>query len=279
MRCTTIRMPHRDHPASHLHYSIILTVVFLVCSTLCYTYSFFAVLPVAFSKAEPITVQINGLAQPPGFSPALLTVHINETVVFINHAFPARSYTLKADDGSFSSPPIPTGGQWAITFHAPGSHTYRDTSSAQTMVGELLVVDKSIQLLPTPNPFVEATVIALIKNGQSPPNTIIIATHKHSTSTSGSLIPLIILVIGISVSITLLAILGIIYYRRYQQRAIVANEDMVEQEKSERIQHIRATIDTLKKKIQVQAHSLRMKKNGDDEDEDEDEVDGEDDDD
>lgn len=270
---------------SHFHYSTIIASVFLTCSTLFYAYSFSFpdALAAAFSEEEIVTVQINGQAQPPGFSPAFLTLNVNETVMFINHAFPARSYTLTADDGSFSSPPIPPGGQWTITFHSPGSHTYRGTSATQTMVGELLVVDKSVHLLATPDPFVEATVVALIKNGQNPPDTIIIATRKHlATSSSGSLIPLIILIIGISVSITLLSILGIVYYRRYRQRTIVTDEDLLKPEDdidneddatSKHIQQVRTIIANLKKKVQTY-YPFKARASSDDEDDDDDDDDG-----
>ena len=268
MRCIHVCEAHRRFITSHFHYSIIIASVFLASSTLFYVYSFPATLAAAPPKKEMVIVQINGQAQPPGFSPALLTLHINATVMFVNHAFPAKSYTLSADDGSFSSPPISPGGQWTITFHTPGSHTYRDTSATQTMVGELLVVDKSIHLLATPDPFVEATVVALIKNGQNPPDTIIIATHKHpTTSSSGSLIPLIILIIGISVSLTLLSILGISYYRRYRQRTNATDEDLIKQEDDiddtddadddddtdtgKHIQQVQTIVANLKKKLQV----------------------------
>jgi hypothetical protein len=234
-------------------------------------------------------VQINGQAQPPGFTPALLTVHINETVMFINHASPAQSYTLRADDGSFSSPAIPAGGSWAITFHTPGSHTYRDTSAATTMIGELLVVAKGVSLLATPNPFVEATVTSLIKNGQTPPDTIIIATPARAIPPANSLIPLIILVVGISISVTLLSVLGITYYKRYRQRvaahATSDDEDALPDSKDDdddtdshaRIQQIRSVMDNVKQKIQAHSHLLRRKtRDDDDDDEDEDEDEDED---
>ena len=244
---------------SHLHHSIILVFVFLVCGTHCYAYSLPNTLA-TFSKEEIITVQINGPVQPPGFSPAFLTLHINDTVLFINHALPARSYTLSADDGSFSSPAIPSGGSWTITFHTLGSHTYRDASAASTMVGELMVVAKNVHLLATPDPLVEATVTTFIKNGQNPPDTIIITTQKHATnSSSGSLIPMLILVVGISISATLLSILGITLYRRRQQHIHSVEEDLDDEItladddaiSSEHIQQIRTIIDNARKKLQT----------------------------
>jgi plastocyanin len=297
MEWNTLRMPHKYHITSHLHYfSFIFFVlpVSLVCCTICFAYSFFALLPVAHSKTIPLTVQIDGSAQPPGFSPALLTFHINETVVFINHALPASSYTLKADDGSFSSPPIPTGGQWSLTFHTPGSHTYRASSSTQTIAGELLVVDKNVQLLSTPDPLVEATVTALIKNGQNPPDTIIIVAHKPPTPAANSLLPMIILVIGVSISLTLLAVLGFTYYKRQRQRVATTNENEDASDLDEDIathspiQHIRPIIDNVKQKVTGYWQSLKNKINknkdedddeDDDEDEDEKDEDDEDDDD
>jgi len=222
MKCNIIHTPHRSHFTSHIHYAIITA---FICCMIFTAYSFFAVLPMAFSKAGAIPVLINGATQLPGFSPALLTLHVDETVVFINHALPARSYTLKADDGSFSSPPIPTGRQWTISFHTPGSHAYHDTASAQTITGELLVVEKNVHLLPTPDPFVEATVTALIRNGQNPPDTIIIATHKHSTTQSNSLLLPTILIVGVSISLLLLGVPGFFLYKRHRKRVAIAGED------------------------------------------------------
>ncbi len=245
---------------SHLRYSTLIVFIFLVCSTRCYAYSFPVTPTAAFSEEDIVTIQINGPTQPPGFSPAFLTLHINDKVVFINHTLPPRSYTLTADDGSFSSPPIPSGGQWTITFHTLGSHTYRDTSSSSTMVGELLVVAKNIYLLATPDPFVEATVITFIKNGQNPPDIIIITTHKHAiTSASGSLIPMLILVVGITISATLLSILGFTFYRRHRQRVRSIDEDLDDEltlsdddtASGEHIQQIRTIIGNAKKKLQT----------------------------
>jgi plastocyanin len=259
MRCIHAREAYIRLINSHLRHSIILVFIFLVCSTRCYAYSFPGALA-TFSKGEIITIQINGSAQPPGFSPAFLTLHVNDTVAFINHALPAKSYTLSADDGSFSSPSIPSNGQWTITFHTLGSHTYRDTSSASTMVGELMVVATNVHLLATPDPLVEATVITFIKNGQNPPDTIIITTHKHATtSSSGSLIPMLILVVGISISATLLTILGITLYRRHRQRMHSVEEDLDDEItladddaiSSEHIQQIRTIIDNARKKLQA----------------------------
>jgi plastocyanin len=239
-----------------LHYSIITVFVFLACSTQGYAASFPGT-RATHSKKESITVQINGPTQPPGFSPAFLTLHVNDTVVFINHALPPASYTLSADDGSFSSPPIPSGEQWAITLHTPGAHTYRDTSATPTMIGELMVVATNIHLLATPDPFVEATAITFIKNRQSPPNTFIIKTQKHAKpSSAGSLIPMLILIVGITISIS---ILGIVYYRRQRQRARSIDEDLDyeltisddDDISSEHMQQIRSIIDNAKKKLQT----------------------------
>lgn len=268
-----------------------LVVLMITCFTLLPSFTVHAV-----RVQDSITVQITGSGQPPGFSPAFLTLHVNTTVIFINHGLPAKSYTLHADDGSFSSPPISPGGRWTITFHTPGSHTYRDTSATQSMVGELLVVNTGVSLLATPDPRVEATVTALIKNGQNPPDTIIIPTPRHTAPPpSNSLIPLIILIVGLSVSLTLLSVLGVNFYRRYRQQVATTpddattavqsaitpepddSEDLVAELDDEdsdshlRIQHIRSIMDTLRKNIQARSHSL-LHKNEEDEDEDLDDI-------
>jgi plastocyanin len=109
------------------------------------------------ARGDTITVQINGTAQAPGFFPDFLTLHVNDTVVFINQALPSSKYAISADDGSFASPVIAPGGRWSYTFVDKGAHVYRETTYPQHMVGELLVVDSAVRLLPTPNPFAEAT--------------------------------------------------------------------------------------------------------------------------
>src|SRR5579863_1259998 len=91
----------------------------------------------AHAQGESFTVQITGTAQPPGFTPALLTLHVYDTVVFVNHAIPATTYAITADDGSFSSPAIAPGDQWSTTFVNVGAHDYHESSSTQRMVGEL----------------------------------------------------------------------------------------------------------------------------------------------
>jgi len=256
MRCIHIHKTYIYAIFSHLHHVSLMVFVFLICST----HSYAAALPgasTAHPKAEIVTIQIGG--PPPGFSPAFLTLHVNDKVVFVNHAFPARSHTLSANDGSFSSPPIPAGGQWAITFHAPGSHTYRDTSATSTMIGELMVVAQNIQLLATPDPLVEATAITFIRNGKNPPDTITIRTYKHAiASSSSSLIPRLILIVGITMSVILLCFLGIIFYRRRKQRARSIDEDLDDDvtildddDRNERMQQIRTIVDNARKKLQT----------------------------
>jgi hypothetical protein len=93
------------------------------------------------------------------------------------------------------------------------------------MVGELLVVDSTVRLLPTPNPFAEATVIAAIKNGQNPPDTLTMPVPSAVLPAS-SPIPLILLMIGISGALIVLGALGFAYYQHYQQRrAPLLDED------------------------------------------------------
>ncbi len=174
---------------------------------------------------ETTVVQINGPAQPPGFSPALLTVHVYDTVIFVNHTNTA--YAVNATDGSFSSPDIPAGQQWSVTFGSLGGHEYHTTEAPQRMVGEILVVSNAVSLLPTPLPQVEATVVTLIKAGKHPPDTIVIPVTtapaiKHKTSPMSILnmfLSPLILSIGGGVLLTLVLIfLGVLLYRRHAKR-------------------------------------------------------------
>jgi plastocyanin len=56
------------------------------------------------------------------FVPADLTVPAGTTVVWTNHD--DVEHTATASDNSFSSPSIPTDGQFSYTFAKPGTYTY-----------------------------------------------------------------------------------------------------------------------------------------------------------
>jgi plastocyanin len=128
------------------------------------------------AEGESATVQISGPLQPPGFSPALLTIHVNDYVVFINQSSPAATYAIAADDGSFTSPPIAPGKQWTVALNNPGEYEYHATSSPKRMLGEILVAANSISLLPTAAPEISATAIAMIEAGKTPPDNLAVPT-------------------------------------------------------------------------------------------------------
>ena len=174
---------------------------------------------------ETTVVQINGPAQPPGFSPALLTIHMYDTVIYENHTNTA--YAVTATDGSFSSSDIPPGQQWRVTFGSLGGHEYHTTEAPLGMVGEILVVSDAVSLLPTPMPQVEATVVTLIKAGKHPPDTIILPVTtapvvKHKalpTSILNAFLSPLILSIGGGILFALvLILLGVLLYRRHAKR-------------------------------------------------------------
>jgi plastocyanin len=56
------------------------------------------------------------------FTPADLTVPAGTTVVWTNHD--DVEHTVTASDNGFSSPSIPTDGQFSFTFTAPDTYTY-----------------------------------------------------------------------------------------------------------------------------------------------------------
>jgi len=56
------------------------------------------------------------------FVSADLTVAVGSTVVWTNHD--DVEHTVTASDNSFSSPSIPTDGQFSFTFGTPGTYTY-----------------------------------------------------------------------------------------------------------------------------------------------------------
>jgi plastocyanin len=254
-------------------YVYLFQYVTFVVFVLSFYYGFAIYGTVAFARGDTITVQIDGLAQPPGFFPNFLTLHVNDTVVFVNHAYPANSYTISADDGSFSSQPIAPGGQWKVTFLSKGSHVYRDATSPQRMVGELLVLDSGVSLLPTPAPFVEATVIATIKDRKNPPDSIVLPVIAHAAPPPpSSLVPLVILVVVISGGMIVLGAVGFAYYQRYQQRTALPDEDedqtgpLPTPALKKRMEQTSKLMKDLKKKLQ--AHSpFRTRKPGEEDDE------------
>jgi plastocyanin len=114
----------------------------------------------ARAATDTITIEITGVSQPPGFLPALLSVHVGGTVAFLNDAIPAASYTVAATDHSFTSPSIASGQQWTTTFATAGVYDYTDPAHSAQMYGELVVVPASVALLPTPPPGAVQTAIA-----------------------------------------------------------------------------------------------------------------------
>ena len=133
------------------------------------------------AQGETTTIQMSGPLQPPGFSPALLTIHVNDYVIFINQSAPAVPYAIAADDGSFSSPVIAPGKQWAVALTNPGAYEYHAISAPRPMVGEIVVVPDSIVLLPTPAPDVQATAVALIEAGKTSPDNLALPTPTPSS--------------------------------------------------------------------------------------------------
>ncbi len=178
----------------------------------------------AAAMGETTFVQINGPTQPPGFSPSLLTIHIYDTVIFVNRTNTA--YAITSTDGSISSPEIPPGQQWRDTFSVLGGHEYHSSEAPQRMVGEIVVVANSVSLLPTPVPQVEATVVTLIKAGKHPPDIIVLPvattpTVKHQVPMSilnMFLSPLILSIAGGVVLALVLIFSGILLYRRHAKR-------------------------------------------------------------
>lgn len=230
------------------------------------------------ARGDTITVQINGASQAPGFFPDFLTLHVNDTVVFVNQALPSSNYAISADDGSFASPVIAPGGRWSMTFVSKGAHVYHETTYPQLMIGELLVVDSDVRLLPTPNPFAEATVITAIKNGQNPPDTLNLPLHVATTPTS-SPIPMILLIIVISGTLIVLGAAGLAYYQRYQQRnAALVDEDETGPLNAISLQQYRQymskSIGYLKQKMQALPlfHGRRAGNDDDDDDSDWDQI-------
>ncbi len=185
----------------------------------------------AAAIGESTIVQINGPTQPPGFSPSLLTIHIYDTVIFVNCT--STAYAITSSDGSISSPEIPPGQQWRDTFSILGGHEYHSSEAPQRMVGEILVVADSVSLLPTPVPQIEATVVTLIKAGKHPPDIIVlpvtttpVVKHKATVSILNTFLsPLILSIAGGVLFAFILIFSGILLYRR-RAKSVRDEEEM-----------------------------------------------------
>ncbi len=175
------------------------------------------------AQGESIGVEITGPMQPPGFSPALLTLHVYDTIVFINQSSPPASYAVTSSDGSFSSPAIAPGNQWTVTFNSVGAHEYHEAANPLHMVGEILVVANTVSLLPTPIPQVAATAVAAIQSGKSPPDTIVLPTPTPASipliRSSASSPIMLLLTIALLTAILMIAGIVIIRIRRNRLHA------------------------------------------------------------
>jgi plastocyanin len=184
-----------NHPCSTIIRLIVRIVLFFALMMLCV--SWLAPLPArAYDTYDALKAQgdvafvdILGSGQPPGFAPALLTVHVYDTIVFLNQSQPAVSYAVVADDGSFSSPVIAPGQQWSLTVNSPGAFEYHEAGTTPRMVGAIVVVDAAIPLLPTPVPAAQATAMSDINAGHRPPDTVwqqeLPQPSSHSGKVSG----------------------------------------------------------------------------------------------
>jgi plastocyanin len=125
--------------------------------------------PHTLAAATTVIIHITGPSQPPGFRPMLITVHAGDTIIFLNDAQVAATYTIAADDHSFISPPIASGQQWNVTISTLGTYEYRALDVPQAMVGAIIVAPASVKLLSTPAPGAVATEIATLRMQQTHP--------------------------------------------------------------------------------------------------------------
>ena len=191
----------------------------------------------ALAQDNVFIVAILGSTQPPGFAPDLLTVHVYDTVVFINSA--NSPIAILAVDNNFSSPAIAPGQQWKVTFNSSGAFEYHENSSTPRMVGEIVVAPNTVALLPSPLPSAQQTAIAFIKAGKMPPDSVwqqvtpqistLRVTHptKKQTSSTLSVPPLallltfvrpVILIVVIILAIFAFGLCGLWLYRRQKSR-------------------------------------------------------------
>lgn len=86
----------------------------------------------ADAKPAPVTVTIDAVT----YSPKFTTVHVGETVTWVNKDLVAHTVTAK--NGSFDSKEIPPGKSWTFTPKQRGQFDYKCTLHP-TMKGTLVV--------------------------------------------------------------------------------------------------------------------------------------------
>ncbi|HCI81497.1 MAG TPA: hypothetical protein DHW02_17615 [Ktedonobacter sp.] len=173
-----------------------------------------------------VVISISGASGQAVFFPSLLTIHIYDTVIFVNQS--TTPCAVAADDNSFSSPSIAHNQQWSTTFSILGAHSYHATSATSSNdmpIGEILVVADNVALLPTPQPQIEATALAIIQAGKHPPDVIQLPTtsttvpgvHSHpQLSLQARLLsfPILAIASGMFALFIFLVLLIIVRFRR-----------------------------------------------------------------
>lgn len=198
----------------------------------------------ALALGNVFIVTILGDSQPPGFTPDLLTVHVYDTVVFVNST--SAPIAIATTDNSFSSPAIVPGKLWKVTFNSMGAFEYHENSSAPRAFGEIVVVPDTVALLPSPAPAAQETAIAYIQAGKAPPDTlwqqvimrtqteVAVSPSKKETTHTLSITPLtfllsfarvVILVVIVLCALFAVGLGGRWLYRRWQSRKEEEEED------------------------------------------------------
>lgn len=171
-----------------------------------------------FAAVNTVTIHISGVSKPPGFNPYLLTVHMHDTIAFLNDAQPPTTYTIIANDHRFVSPPLAPGQQWETMLTQTGTYEYSAQGFSQQMVGTIIVASPSVQLLPTPAPEAIATEIAIIRaeqqgsSGQTGPKAT--PTTVSSRGDGSGFHPPILLLFLTVVGICLIVGIAIFLFRR-----------------------------------------------------------------
>ena len=83
--------------------------------------------PEADAAAAPAMVKVLDMppGQPKGYEPAEIAVKAGQPVKWKNEG--AEAHTVTADDGSFDSGSMASGGEWQFTFSKAGTFSYKCT--------------------------------------------------------------------------------------------------------------------------------------------------------
>ena len=166
------------------------------------------------------TIKITGPSSYPGFSPSTLAVHVGDQVTFVNGdtSQSASTYTVVADDGSFTSNPITPGGSWTYQATSDGAVNYHELSNPTTCFGLLMIFPADVSFLSTPSASQEQQILtSLTAGGQPQP-----VAHKPASAPASHRTLPIGLLVGFIVALAVIGFFAALFVRGRSKRKLAS---------------------------------------------------------